>query len=141
MGSPPEGGSHLKAAAPFPQASVDRRHQFGRHLLRHVLRGHHHGGSAVLQVADQIRPEIHQLALAVGLGALAFEVGGATLPAPEGLARGAGVATMGQTEAEGFRAGQPIELPQAGALEQLAGGDGGKAVEPAHLREGEPVGN
>jgi hypothetical protein len=139
VGRPPDLGTDLKAAAALPQAPVERRHQLGRHLLRHVLRGHHHGGSALLQIADQIRPEIQQLALALGPRALALEVGGAAQPMPEGLAGGAAVAFLGQAEAERFHAGEPIQLAQAGALEKLAGGDGGDAVETTHLREGEPV--
>jgi hypothetical protein len=93
-----------------------------------------------LQIADQVGPEIHQLTLALGLQALAFEMGGTALPIPEGLPRGAAVAPVGQAEAERFRAGQAIELPQASALQQLAGGYGGDAVEAADFREGQPLG-
>jgi hypothetical protein len=93
-----------------------------------------------LQGAQEIGPEIHELTLPAGLKALLFQVGSTALAVPEGLARGAAVPPMGQTEAERFRAWATIELAKASALQQLARVHRGDAVDTADLRKGQPLG-
>jgi hypothetical protein len=95
----------------------------------------------LLKIADQVGPEIHQLALAHGPQALAFEMGGATMAAPKGLPGRTAVAPVGQAEAKGFRTGASIELPQAGGLQQLAGVHRRNSIHAADLREGQPLGD
>jgi hypothetical protein len=94
-----------------------------------------------LQIADEIGPEIHQLALAPGPQALTFEIGGATLAVPEGLPGRTAVAPVGQAKAKGFWTGASIQLPQAGGLKQLSGVHRGNAIHAADLREGQPLGD
>jgi hypothetical protein len=140
MGIPLETRAHLKGAALLPQLEVHGRHQVGRNVLRHVLRGDHHIGGALLERAEQVGPEIHELALPPGLEPLLFENGGTALAIPEGLSGRAAVAALGQACAERFGAGSPIQLPEARRLQQLADVHGGDAVDTADFRKGQPLG-
>jgi len=85
MGHPREACVHLKAAAPLPKLAVHGRHQIGGDVLGHVLKGDRHRGGSLLEGAEQVGPEIHELALPTGLKALLFQVGAAALAIPEGL--------------------------------------------------------
>jgi hypothetical protein len=141
MRRPPEGGAHLNAAAQLPQLAVHRAHQVGRDLRGDVLSGHHHGMTTLLEGAEQIRPEIHQLGLAPRPQPLAFEMGSASLPVPQGGSGGAAVAPLGQAPPQRFRGGSSIEVKQTSGLQHLVNVLGGDAVHTADLLRGQPLGD
>jgi hypothetical protein len=91
-----------------------------------------------LESTEQLGPEIHELALAAGLQALLFKMGGTHLSVPQGGSGGAAVAAEGQAIAQSLRAGASIPLAQAGCFQKLAGVHSGDAVDTADLRKGQP---
>jgi hypothetical protein len=62
----------------------------------------------LLQGGQEVGPEAHQGALLLRDHALAFEMGGASLPVPKGLAVLAGMLALGQAGLQGGGAGIAI---------------------------------
>jgi hypothetical protein len=68
-------------------------------------------------------------------------MGGASLPVPQGLAVLAGMLALGQAALQGGGAGIAIRQAKAGGHQQLAGMHGGDSVDPAEVREAQPLGS
>jgi hypothetical protein len=71
---------------------------------------------------------------------LAFEMGGAFLAVPKGLAVLAGVLALGLTSLERGRAGIAIRQAEASGHQQFAGVHGGDPVDTSEVREAQPLG-
>ena len=139
MGSPPEGGAHLEAAAPLAQLVVHRPHQIRWDFSGDVFGAHHNHVTPLLQGAEPIRPELHQLGLAPWPQALPFQVGGAPVPIPQGGLGGVAVAALGEAAAQGGRGGATIPVTQASGVQHLFDVLGGDAVDTADLRGSQPL--
>jgi hypothetical protein len=73
-----------------------------------------------LQGSEQIGPQPHQGVLHLGQQALPFQMGGAAMPAPQGLMVMADLLALGQAVRQRRRAGFATGEAQAGAAQQPA---------------------